>query len=134
MTETESINNSRLIPSIIITSILVLGSILSFIHIKIALSIASILFIVGHLIAIIYALVSKSMDKKEKLVILLISVFPLIFFAFMINHWPGGSILRVLMFLPIGTFIFVSFRMMNRLKYEFPFLGIMALYILLMIL
>jgi hypothetical protein len=88
----------------------------------------------GHLIAIIYAIALKSLDKKEKLVILLISVFPLIFFTFMINHWPGASILRVLMFLPIGTFVFISFRMINRLKYEFTFLGIMSVYVLLMIL
>ena len=134
MTEGNSINNSRLIPSMVITSILAIATTLSFIHTKTILTVTNILVMLGHFVAIIYAAFSKELIRQDKTIILIISILPLLFYLFMINHWPGILILRLIMFIPIGTFIYVSFRVMNRLKYEFPFLGLMAIYILLMIL
>ena len=126
-------DNSRFIPSVIITCLLVVALILRYIEFDILSIISVALFICGHLFAIVYASVSKSLKQREKLIILIISVFPLIFYLFMINHWPGASIIQFLMFIPAGTFIYSTFQMKNILKYEIPFLGIIAVNILLMI-
>jgi hypothetical protein len=129
-----SSKKTRLRYSVIITTILTIGMILSFIKYPVTLAISLGLFILGHLIAIIYALSSRIIQRIEKIVILLISSFPLVYYVFILNHWPGIYIIWILQWISVAAFMFASFRMINRLKYEFPFLGLMAVYILLNIL
>ncbi len=127
-------DNSRYIPSLVVTSILIVALIMNFFKFLLIIRISLTLFLIAHIIAIFYAIFIGGLSRLERMIILTISIFPFFFYLFKITHWPGISILGYLLFLSIGAFVYSSFRLIDKLKYEFPFLGIMALYALLGIL
>ena len=125
------IKSPRFISSLIITIFLVFGSILRFFDIKLLLYIGTISILIGFGLGCLYGLIIKNLSLIERIIIILISLIPLLRYIFTIQHWKGVMIFQYALFIPIGLFVFICFRMTGKLKYEFPFLGIIALFALL---
>jgi hypothetical protein len=116
----------RLIISWIITGLLLAGVVFSLFNIKFILITGLILVLSAFLFGCIYALLIKGLSKVERLVIFLMSFIQLIGFVFRIQHWKGAGIANMALIVPIGLFIYITFKMEGKLKHEFPFLSVMA--------
>ena len=110
-----------------ITAFFLIGVVFSVINSKHLMSIGGYLIMLGFLFGIIYSLIIKGLSPIERVFIFLMSFLQLIHFAFLVQHWNGIRYTHLLLIIPIGQFIFITFRMNGKLRNEFPFLLAMAI-------
>jgi hypothetical protein len=122
---------TRLLFSLIITALLLFGSIIKILEISSLVYAGIISILLGFGAGILYGIFVRNLTMIERTIIVIISIVPLLKSIFIIQHWSGLIVLHYSLLIPIGLFLFIAFRMRGKLEYEFPYLGIMSLLALL---
>ena len=128
ITKTERI---RKLFSWILAAMLLLSFISSFINNKYLLIIGLVLMMIAFSLGIPYGLFMRGLTKIERIIIFAMSFVLLIRFSFSLHHWKGAGIAQIALIVPMIIFIYVAFKMPGKLKFEFPFLLLMAIFALL---
>ena len=115
----------------ILSIFLVIGVVFSLINSKQIMIIGGYLVLVGFLFGIIYGLLIRGLSKIERLIVFLMSFILLIHFVFRVHHWEGIRYTHMALIIPMGLFVFITFKKDGKLKYEFPFMLVMAILALL---
>ncbi len=115
----------------ILAAMLIIGLLSSFINLKYVLIIGLVMMMLTFIMGIFYGLFMKGLTKIERIIIFTMSLILLIRYEFSIQHWKGAGIAHIALIIPMLLFIYVSFKMPGKLKFEFPFVLLMALFALL---
>jgi hypothetical protein len=110
--------------SVLIAIIILLGLILGLFDIAPNIGFYARAF--GILIGFIYPFIMKDLSRKDRIIIGLMAGFTFIRYFAMMFHLPGASYYNLMMIVPMGLFVYVSYSPKN-LKTEYPFLLMLAI-------
>jgi hypothetical protein len=125
------IEKMRKLISWILAAMLIIGLLSSVINLKYILIIGLVMIMLAFMMGTFYGLFMKGLSTIERIIIFAMSLILLIRFIFSVQHWKGAGIAQIALIIPMLLFIYVSFKMPGKLKFEFPFILLMAIFALL---
>ena len=110
--------------SITITIIIFIGLFITLL--KISPTAGFYLVTIGILLGLIYAFIMTGLTMKVRVIIAVMTGITFIKHFSMMFHLPGASYYNLILVIPMGLFVYVSFKP-NNLKTEYPFLLMTAI-------
>lgn len=119
--------------SVILTSGLTLGILISWISVPIMISVGMLTYMISALLIIIYGIGLKRLSNLEKIVISITGMWASVIILFQLNHYPYANEIRLSMIIPLLLYLILLWKGLIKKK-EFGFLTILNLGFLLSLL